>query len=396
MTASACVWITFGLAVFPAGLFLWNLVLYRRAPQVPTGQTPPMESQEDRSGQANLPAVSILIPARNEADSIRDCVIAAAATRGVSCEIVVLDDHSTDDTFQLVEKLAQQDPRIRVQCSEPLPSGWAGKQFACAQLAELARYPLLLFLDADVRLDRLGVSRMVLFLEKSGADLVSGVPRQCTSTWLDWLLIPLIHFILLGFLPLVGMRLTRWTAFGAGCGQLFLARRDAYQRSGGHRSIRQSLHDGVKLPRVFRQADAQTDLVDATDLAECQMYVSARDTWEGLRKNAVEGLAAPQLIVFATILLAGGQVLPFLVLAAGLIGAWPASMLAPAGAAVIAAYLPRWMGAFRFGQPWGSAWLHPFAICLFLIIQWSAFFRWLLGRPASWKGRHYAGSAFLG
>ncbi len=481
MTALILVWIALGLAILPAGLFVWNLFLYRRAPQMPVGQATSTEIPKDGVGKSALPAVSILIPARNEADSIQDCVLAAVATQGIRCpvtgedvvfsptdrvtngsdtnrleagdgrleagdgrleagdgrleaisgfktkirqeprppsletasrdsslqpaassllhvaalphcEILVLDDHSTDDTFRIVEELAERDPRIQVHRSQPLPTGWAGKQFACAQLAERARYPLLLFLDADVRLDPQGVWRMVQFLERSNADLVSGVPRQRMSGWLDWLLIPLIHFVLLGFLPLVGMRLTRWTAFGAGCGQLFLARRDAYHRAGGHRAIRQSFHDGVKLPRAFRRVGAQTDLVDATDLADCQMYVSSRDTWQGLSKNAVEGLAAPHLIVFATILLAGGQVLPFLLLGTGLICAWPMPTLALAGVAVTAAYLPRWVGALRFRQPWGSTWLHPLAILVFLAIQWSAFVRWLVGRPVSWKGRDFAGS----
>src|SRR5205807_74198 len=126
------------------------------------------------------------------------------------------------------------------------------------------------------------------FLEKSGAALVSGIPRQETGTFFERLLIPLIHFILLGFLPMKRMRSTRKPAYAAGCGQLFLARRMAYDAMGGHAIIRSSLHDGLTLPRAFRRAGFQTDLCDATDLATCRMYCGAGEVWHGLAKNATE------------------------------------------------------------------------------------------------------------
>jgi len=68
---------------------------------------------------------------------------------------------------------------------------------------------------------------------------------------------------------------------------------DAYHACGGHAKIRSTLHDGVKLPRLFRRAGFQTDLFDATDIARCRMYRTNIETWRGLGKNATEGLAAP-------------------------------------------------------------------------------------------------------
>ncbi len=320
-----------------------------------------------------------------------DCVRAAAASSGVRTEVIVLDDHSRDATYALVSDLARQNPRIRVEHGAELPPGWSGKQYACQQLSQHAGFPLLLFLDADVRLQPTAVARMVRFLEEREVDLISGFPRQRVTNWLDTLLIPLIHFILLGFLPLVGMRHTNWPAFAAGCGQLFLVRRSAYERVGGHAQVRQSLHDGIQLPRAFRRAGATTDLFDATDLAVCRMYASARDTWYGLAKNAVEGLAAPRLILVATVVLLGGQVVPFVACMGGaLSGDWPTSVWIVLGVAVGLAYLPRWIGVFRFQQPIGSAWLHPLGISVFLVLQWFALLRWFFGRPAGWKGRAYS------
>ena len=231
-------------------------------------------------------------------------------------EVIVLDDHSADRTAAIVREIAARDPRVRLETAPPLPAGWNGKVHACSVLAGLARHPLLLFVDADVRLAPDGAARAAAFLAASGADLASGVPRQETVTFLERLLIPLIHFVLLGFLPMARMRRSLHPAYGVGCGQLFLARREAYEKAGGHAAIRASIHDGVDLPRAFRRAGLATDLFDATDIASCRMYRDAGEVWRGLGKNATQGLAAPGKIVPATVLLLAGQVMPPVLLAA--------------------------------------------------------------------------------
>jgi hypothetical protein len=359
------------LAVVPALLYLANRWLYRPAP----------------AADGEAPTVSVLIPARDEERSIEAAVLAALASRGVAVEVVVLDDHSSDRTASIVRSIASRDERVRLESAPALPAGWCGKQHACHVLAGLARYPLLAFLDADVRLHPDGLARLAAFLRHSGADLVSGFPRQEAETLLERLVIPLIHFILLGFLPLWGMRRSAHPAFAAGCGQLFLARREAYAHAGGHAAIRATLHDGIKLPRAFRAAGRRTDLCDATDLASCRMYRSAGELWRGLAKNATEGLAAPAMIVPATALLVGGQVLPIVLLACA---AWltPAT-LALACAAAVLAYLPRLDAALRFRQPLLGALLHPVGIAVMVAIQWYALVCALIGRPAKWKGRSY-------
>lgn len=361
------------LAGIPALLYLANLRVYR-TPDLPTSTTDEI-------------AISVLIPARNEERSIVQAVEAALASRGVTLEVVVLDDHSEDRTAALVQALAQRDPRVRLEKAPELPEGWCGKQHACYVLAQRARYPLLAFLDADVRLAPQGLARLAAFLDRSGADLVSGVPRQQTVSLLEKLLIPQIHFILLGFLPIARMRRSSHPAYAAGCGQLFLARRKAYDAIGGHAALRHSLHDGIKLPRAFRAAGRKTDLCDATELATCRMYQGAREVWRGLAKNATEGLASPGMIVPATALLLGGQVLPFVLLgcAARLT---PLAVLLSA-LAVGLVYLPRLAGLIRFHQSVLGVILHPLGVLLLVILQWYALIRERIGKPATWKGRSY-------
>lgn len=355
-------------AVIPATLFLANLRHYRILP-------PPR--------RARIYGVSVLIPARDEEASIAAAVDSVLASRGVDLELIVLDDGSTDATASIVAAAASRDSSVRLIHAPPLPPGWCGKQHACWILASHASHDLLCFMDADVRLAPAALARMCVFLQQSGAELVSGFPRQVTVTFLERLLLPLIHFILLGFLPLQWMRRNLHPAFAAGCGQLMFTTREGYWKAGGHAAIRSSLHDGITLPRAFRRAGLRTDLFDATDSATCRMYHSAREVWHGMAKNAVEGLAAPQRIGWITAFLAAGQILPFALLAAG--------VLQPlATAAAVCSITPRLIAATRFRQSWMSALLHPFGILVLLALQWYSCVRALTGQASTWKGRPYS------
>jgi glycosyltransferase involved in cell wall biosynthesis len=359
------------LAALPALLYLRNARLFRPPPLSDNAVSPP--------------GVSVLIPARNEERSVGAAVQSVLASAGVELEVIVLDDHSEDATAEIVRKLAAEDSRVRLEQAPPLPAGWCGKQFACYTLSRRARHPVLTFLDADVRLAPDALARMVTFLRASGADLVSGFPRQETGTLLEKLVIPLINWLVMCYLPIGSMRRSRQPGLGTGCGQWFLTTREAYDTTGGHAAVKASLHDGIKLPRAYRRAGFRTDICDATDLAVCRMYHSAAQVWYGLAKNAREGLGAPGLIWIWTLLLFGGHVLPVLLLPfIGSIETW--QICCVVGAAILS-YLPRLAAAVRFRQsPLGAA-LHPIGILCLLIIQWYATVREWIGKPIGWKGR---------
>lgn len=372
--------IALSLAAFPAALFLSNLFLYR-----PTRELSPVAPGDSPS---SADAISVLIPARNEEKNIRSALEAVLASRDASFEVIVLDDHSTDRTGAIVEAISRRDARVRLESAPPLPDGWCGKQHACHVLAGRARNPLLVFIDADVRLSPDALARMSGFLRtRREIALASGVPHQQLGTFSERLLLPLIHFVLLGYLPMCLMRWTGMAGFSAGCGQLFIARAGAYHATGGHAMIRATLHDGVKLPRLFRRAGFRTDLFDATDIASCRMYQTNAETWRGLGKNATEGLGSLGTIMPMTIFLFGGSVLPMLLL---MLGPWlnPTALWLALAAALLS-YLPRLVAVWRFRQSPGGALLHPFGVLALLAIQWVALVRQCRGRPSEWKGRQY-------
>jgi hypothetical protein len=382
---------SFVCASIPAVLFLFNLLRFRAPLLAPIGIP-------------NDLRVAVLIPARDEERNIAACVESVLANSGVDLEVLVLDDGSADRTGEIVQAIAARDARARLLHGQPLPAGWNGKQHACWLLAQATSAPLLLFLDADVRLAPDALQRCASQLQASQIALLSGFPRQITLGWLEKLLLPLIHFILLSFLPMGRMRKTTKSAYAAGCGQFFLAERSAYFSSGGHSSIRETRHDGLRLPELFRQHEFRTDIFDLTALASVRMYDSPGAVWMGLAKNATEGIAAPARILPFTLLIILGQILPALLLAMWLtictmnliVGAtFDEPTLAHAvGAAItlgyLASVLPRLLAAWRFKQPIISALLHPFGTALLLIIQWYALLRQIFGRPVAWRSRTYS------
>ena len=199
---------------------------------------------------------------------------------------------------------------------------------------------------------------------------------------------PLIHFVLLGFLPVRRMRRSLAPEFAAGCGQLMVTRRERLRRGRRARRIRgPPFHDGIQLPRAFRRAGLRTDLFDATEIASCRMYRGAREVVKGLAKNAHEGMAAPGAIWLWSVLLLGGHVLPAVLAIAGAVLAPSSAWFAASLAALILGLAIRAVLALRFRQSVFGALLHPAGVAALVGIQWLAWWRRRSGRPSVWKGR---------
>ncbi|QDT11789.1 4,4'-diaponeurosporenoate glycosyltransferase [Planctomycetes bacterium K23_9] len=343
--------------------------------------------RETTVGQtASRGSVSVLIPARDEAEGIAACIRSALNSEQVDVEVIVLDDHSSDQTAAIVQDLDAQDDRVRYVAGEELPASWNGKQFACYQLAAAASHDCIVFLDADVRLRPQALQIMIDEKQRRGVSLISQFPHQVTGTFAEQAMIPLMHFILLGYLPFARMQSSTHPAYSAGCGQCFLTTQADYQIAGTHRAIAASRHDGLKLPKIFRRANLSTDVVDGTDLADCRMYTSTSEVINGVLKNAVEGIAHPARIVPFTVLLLGSSFAP-LAAAVWAIAIGNQLAIAVSLVALLVAHVPRFLAAVQFRQSWLGAATHCIAMPLFVLLQWIALANHLRGKQVAWRGR---------
>ncbi len=352
---------------------LINLAVYRRTDAIATVGEP-------------VERISVCIPARDEERNIEAVVRSVLENDWPDLEVVVYDDDSTDGTAKILERLRREDARLVIAPRKPLPSGWVGKQHACQQCAEGATGAWFLFTDADVRFAPDALRRTMSATRELGADMTSTFPLEETGTLGEALVVPMIHFILFSYLPMPRMRTNPDPSASAGCGQFLFVRSDAYDAVGGHGAWRDSMHDGIRMPRALRKAGYRTDLFDGTDLCSCRMYRGFGETWRGFTKNAFEGLGSVALLSVITVLHAVGHVLPWLVFGAWIAGLAPVWLAAPALLAMILNLTQRLILAHRFEQSIVSAVLHPVGIVLMSLIQWRSLWLHLSGRR-SWRGR---------
>lgn len=336
-------------------------------------------------------AVTVCIPARNEAANIEACVRSALACGGDEVEVCVYDDQSTDGTGEILRRLAAEDPRVRIVPTHPLPDGWNGKMWGCDRMGRAARGTWVLFTDADVTLAPECLSGTLAAAESLGCDLLSTVPRQVTGSWSEDAVVPLIHYVLLGYLPMGRMRATLDPAASAGVGQFLFARRAAWLAIDGYTRFPGTMHDGIRMPREFRRSGLRTDLFDGTALAQVRMYRGLPQVWRGFAKNAYEGLGSPWLLLLVTALHVLGQVAAWAIVAAAVTAAVmgmsvPAVAATLAGAALLAQLAHRIVLRRAFGHSWRAVLLHPVGLAMLTAIQWHSLWLSLRGRR-EWRGR---------
>jgi chlorobactene glucosyltransferase len=324
------------------------------------------------------PFVSILIPARNEAAVIGQTVAALTQQTYPHFELLILDDQSTDGTSSIAR--AAGDQRTRILTGRPLPSGWAGKNWACWQLAQEARGELLLFTDADTRWQPDALAALLSHQQTTNADLLTAWPTQITHTWAERLIVPLMSFVIMAYLPIVMTHHGPFVIFGAANGQCMLWRRAAYQRVGGHRAVAPSVLDDVNLARAVKRHGLRLRMADANGLIACRMYDSWRAVRDGFAKNILAGYGSSVLLLLLGALLHFGlYLLPWGLLLSPEWRAWGLAMIALGISA-------RALSAAYSRQRVLDALLLPVSVLLMQRIALHALYWHFTGGPR-WKGR---------
>lgn len=344
-----------------------------------------------RGSRGASPFVSILVPARNEERSIEACARSLCAQSYPNFEVIVLDDHSVDQTGAILARLQAELPMLRVVSGAALPEGWVGKCWACFQLSKVAKGDVLLFTDADTIHRPDALWRAVCSMERTNADMLSIVPHQILGSFWENVIVPLVHFLIMCFLPMRMIWRSQNGAFSFANGQFILFRRAMYERIGGHEAVKSNIVEDVWLVKAVKRAGGRAMVMNGIDAVECRMYRGLGEAFRGFSKNLFAGLGynAPGLLMICAAMFACFVAPNLFALAALVRGEWSLAFFWLPLAQSLLAILMRVLIAIKFRLNALYAVLHSLSVAMFIAIAFNSM-RWIFfGGGAEWKGRRY-------
>lgn len=244
---------------------------------------------EPASPPLNAPLISVCIPARNEERNIRACVEAVLDQEYPNLEVIVLDDRSTDSTFEILRQIAARNDKLKVVSGSDLPAGWAGKPHALYQASASARGEWLCFIDADTFLAPEALSSCYAKALETRADMFTIMTFQILGSFWERTVMPLVMTALsVGFSPRKVNDPTTKDAIANG--QFILVKRVVYDDIGGHASVKDSIVEDKAISEQVKWKGYRLIVADGTRMARTRMYTSLPEMWEGWTKNIYLGL----------------------------------------------------------------------------------------------------------
>jgi glycosyltransferase involved in cell wall biosynthesis len=362
-----------------------EMIRLRRMPYLTTPAAP----------LAAAPRVSLLIPARNEAHTIRRCLDGALHQTYEPYEVIVVDDGSSDATPAILAEYARRSPHLRVLRNETLATGWTGKAFACQQAATAAQGEWLLFLDADTVPHAQLVAAVLAHAQREQCDLLTVFPFLELRSFWERTVLPAFRAMIYGTYPFARLNAndTQMHEVMAN-GQCLLIRRALYAAIGGHGAVRSQVLEDVHLARAIHQAGGRVGgVIDTGDHVQVRMYTNGREVLEGLTKNAAAGYrSGGRRALWVGARLFFLALAPIWLLVPGLLlRRW--SVLMMGGVAALAA-LASWRTTLRrlYRLPGWYALLWPVGLHAYGLILLRSMWRVQRGQGVTWKGRTYVGT----
>ena len=339
----------------------------------------------------NPPLISVLVPARNEGDNMAICLESLQRQDYPNFEIIVLDDNSVDRTAEIVNELAKRDNRIRLVRGQPLPEGWAGKPFACQQLARQAKGSWLLFVDADTIHEPHMLRSVRALAMEENISLLSGFPRQVNRHLPQKIAVPLLSFIIIGWVPLWWVQRKGSKRASVAIGQFLFFSRDEYWRIGGHEVVKSRILEDIWMGIEVARHKGRHIAVDLSSVVTCDMYPTTAAMWHGLVRCIYS------VVVISPVMLMGLIVIAVFLYIAPFYWLWNGFFMLPTPlvwratviSQVVLILLIRWLIDARFKAPAVSVWLHPLGIFYLLVTVLYSSWRWWIGAGVSWKEREY-------
>jgi len=343
-----------------------------------------------KPGEA-LPFLSIIVPARNEERSIEACVTSLLAQEHLDFEVLVVDDRSSDATPDILERLARNDPRLRIVRGEELPHGWVGKPWALVQGASLARGAWLLFTDADSTHASRGAASALSFARAAGVDaLTIATGQELGSFWERALLPSALGLILFVSGTFGELNDPEQPARALANGQYIMVSREAYDALGGHGALRSEIVEDVEFAKRLK-ADGRFRLLIAGGdrIASVRMYRSLAEIWAGFTKNVFIGARGDLRAIAGGLLFTSMISIVPPALAARALARRRPDLAVEALAITVAIVSTASWGMRRAGFARRLALLQPLGTAVFAAIMLNSTISILSGRGIEWSGRRY-------
>jgi hopene-associated glycosyltransferase HpnB len=361
-----------------AGASLWLIILL--LPWRPWSTREFLDGEPDDFDE-DLSNITVLIPARNEAEVIQ-ATLAGVMAQGRDVKVILVDDQSEDKTTSLAGEMFETD--LKIISGQPLPDGWSGKLWALHQGFQQVKTPLVLLLDADIELMPGILSRLRREMMKRKIHLISLMAYlRMVSPWEKLLMPAFIYF----FKLLYPFRLSnsahrRVAAAAGGC---ILLRTDMLKAMGGFAAIRGQLIDDCALARKIRAMGGRTWIGLTHSALSLRVYDRPGIIWHMVARTAFHQL---HYSITLLLLVTAVMILMFGLPVAGLL--FPS---VTAGILSLCAFMAMMLGYIPtlkfYHLSWKWAFLMPLIGLLFLAMTWTSAIRSWQGKGAKWKGRTY-------
>ena len=246
--------------------------------------------------------ISVIIPARNEEQDIASSLRSVLNQEGVDLEVIVVNDHSTDRTGEIVDDIARSDSRIKVIHNPPLNQGWLGKCNAMQFGAAEATGDYLLFTDADIIHSPGCFATVLNVMHEEAYDFISLLPFLKNHSFLENVNMPIYFFGVAKLLAIQGLE-DPDSANAVASGALMLIKTQVFQDIGGFQDVKGEMLDDVGLARLLKTQNYRVGYRLAPECLQVRLFKNNRDAFWGTTKNilvAVEGrlwLAIPLIIL---------------------------------------------------------------------------------------------------
>jgi cellulose synthase/poly-beta-1,6-N-acetylglucosamine synthase-like glycosyltransferase len=329
-----------------------------------------------RSGGPINQKISVLVPLRNEEENAVAIIETLAAQENLSdVEFLILNDNSTDKTFELITSAARGDSRFKILQGSTLPDGWLGKPWALEQLSQSALGEVLVCIDADVRLSKTAIAAAVDSMHEHALDFFSAYPSQVARTFGERMIQPLLQWSWISSVPLAIAKRSSNPSFAVANGQFFAVKKSALMKSGGYSSIKAEVLDDMQMARVLLRNKFKGTVGNGALIAQCHMYSSWSELRNGYAKSLWKGFGGVFGSIIAIALLVLTGIMPIVSAALGSPLGW---------FAFEAVLISRLISAKITRANLFDSLLHPISsvLLIYLII-----YSWLMRGRIQWKGR---------